>query len=119
MTTTEPSRSDAQLVRVSTNFIVENVLGCKWTLSILDALEKGVRRPGALQRSIAGLSTKVMNERLAKLQRFGLIQRQMIASKPLHVEYRLNRQGRALLKIIRAVRSFAATLEPSSADQVH
>lgn len=90
--------------------IVEAVLGCKWTLALLDRLEEGINRPGQLQRAVPGLSKKVMNERLKKLGRFGLIERKQMRLKPLHVEYRLNRQGRALLRVIASVRVFAKSL---------
>lgn len=90
--------------------IVESVLGCKWTMAILDRLERRITRPGALQRAIPGLTKKVMNERLKKLGRLQLIERHQIRLKPLHIEYRLNRRGQALLRVIRSVRSFANTL---------
>ena len=55
--------------------MVEGIVGCKWALSLLDHLEQGVRRPGELQRRVDGLSTKVMNERLRKMVRFGILAR--------------------------------------------
>jgi DNA-binding HxlR family transcriptional regulator len=86
--------------------LVEAVLGCKWTVQILGAIAAGVVRPGRLQRSIPGLSTKVMNERLAKLMRHGVLDRVARSGPRLHVEYRLTPKGRDLARLIAAVDRF-------------
>jgi DNA-binding HxlR family transcriptional regulator len=59
--------------------MVEDIVGCKWSLAVLGAIRRGVCRPGAIERAVTGISTKVLNERLRKLQRFGLIERQAYA----------------------------------------
>lgn len=46
---------------------LEQVIGCKWSVSVLKAVEAGVDRPGALERAIKGISTKILSERLRKL----------------------------------------------------
>lgn len=86
--------------------LVEDVLGCKWTVQILGAIAAGVVRPGRLQRSIPGLSTKVMNERLAKLVRHGVLERRARSGPRLHVEYRLSPKGRDLARLVAAVDRF-------------
>jgi DNA-binding HxlR family transcriptional regulator len=84
--------------------MVEDIIGCKWSLCVLDLVSRGVSRPGAMQRSIAGLSTKVLNERLRKLLRFGLIEREVYAEVPPHVEYRLTTHGRKFEKLLAQLR---------------
>lgn len=86
--------------------LVEDVLGCKWTVQILGAIAAGAVRPGRLRRSIPGLSTKVMNERLAKLMRYGVLERIARAGPQLHVEYRLTPKGRDLARLVSAVDRF-------------
>jgi DNA-binding HxlR family transcriptional regulator len=80
--------------------MVEDIVGCKWSLCVLDLVSRGVSRPGAMQRSIAGLSTKVLNERLRKLLRYGLIERQVFAEVPPHVEYRLTALGKRFERVL-------------------
>lgn len=92
---------------LETRRLFEDVLGCKWTLAILGAMQDGVTRPGQLRRSMSGLTTKVMQQRLRKLERFGLITRSLLAEKPLHVEYRLTAKGRELCRVVARVRVFA------------
>lgn len=84
--------------------MVEDIIGCKWSLCVLGLIERGVTRPGAMQRSVAGLSAKVLNERLRKLLRFGIIERQVFAEVPPHVEYRLTPYGRRFTRVIAAIR---------------
>lgn len=72
---------------------VEDIVGCKWTLAVIGAVRGGVHRPGALEHAIAGLSKKVLNERLRKLVRFGILEKQAYPELPPRVEYRLTAFG--------------------------
>jgi DNA-binding HxlR family transcriptional regulator len=91
--------------------MVEDIVGCKWSLCVLGLVGRGVARPGAMQRSIAGLSTKVLNERLRKLLRFGLIEREVFAEVPPRVEYRLTARGRKFQKLLDQVAELERELE--------
>jgi len=76
------------------------VVGCKWSVEVLRALRGGIRRPGALERAIAGISTKVLNERLAKLTRLGLVRRTAFPEVPPRVEYALTPVGERLCRLL-------------------
>jgi DNA-binding HxlR family transcriptional regulator len=78
---------------VSVARMVEDVVGCKWSLSVIDCVRRGITRPGELQRAVAGIRTKVLNERLRKLVRFGILSKQSYAEVPPRVEYRLTAFG--------------------------
>lgn len=73
--------------------MVEDIVGCKWSLTVLQLISSGVARPGAMQRQVDGLTAKVLNERLRKLARFGIIEREVFAEVPPRVEYRLSPFG--------------------------
>ena len=73
--------------------MVEDIIGCKWSLAVLGAVRGGVLRPGALEHAIDGISKKVLNERLAKLVRFGILEKRAYPEVPPRVEYRLTRFG--------------------------
>ncbi len=73
--------------------MVEDIVGCKWSLSVIRLVRDGVHRPGAMQKAVEGLSTKVLNERLRKLQRFGVVDKQSFPEMPPRVEYRLTEFG--------------------------
>jgi DNA-binding HxlR family transcriptional regulator len=91
--------------------MVEDIIGCKWSLCVLDLVSQGVARPGAMQKKIHGLSTKVLNERLKKLHRFGIVKRKVFAEMPPHVEYRLTAFGRRFDRILRQVQALQQELE--------
>ena len=82
----------------------ENVLGCKWSSSVLFNIGSGIKQPGELLRSIPGLTKKVLYQRLKKLERFEYINRKVITDKPLKVYYTLTPEGRKVIKIIKMIR---------------
>lgn len=81
--------------------MVENLIGCKWSLRLLELCVEGHSRPSAFLRACPGLSAKVMNERLRKMVRFGILQRMVYGEKPpVEVEYRLTPFGLRFTRII-------------------
>lgn len=85
---------------VTVTEIVENCVGCKWTLHILGRVRAGVNRPGALERSAPGLTAKVLAERLAKLVKYGLLDRRAFAEIPPRVEYHLTPFGAKFVTVL-------------------
>lgn len=84
-----------------------DLLRCKWTIAILGLLSEGRNRPSQLERSLDGLTPKVLNERLAKLLRYELIERRNYDETPPHVEYVLTTRGEELVAMLSQLRSFA------------
>jgi DNA-binding HxlR family transcriptional regulator len=80
--------------------MVEDIVGCKWSLEVIGAVRKGVVRPGALQRSIQGISTKVLHERLAKMLRYGILHKATYPELPPRVEYRLTGFGERFVALL-------------------
>lgn len=85
--------------------MVESIVGCKWSIRLLQLCADGQSQPSALLRACPGLSAKVMNERLRKMLRFGIARRIVSGEKPpIKVEYRLTLFGRRFLMILDEVR---------------
>lgn len=85
--------------------MVESIVGCKWSVRLLQLCAEGHHRPSAFLRACPGLSAKVMNERLRKMTRFGLVQRIVFGEKPpVEVEYRLTPFGLRFMGVIEEVR---------------
>lgn len=85
---------------ISVVSIIENCLGCKWTLHVLIQVRSGICRPGRLERSAEGLTAKVLAERLSKLVRFGILEKTSFPEVPPRVEYNLTPFGTRLMDII-------------------
>ena len=82
----------------------EDVVGCKWSAAVIAAVSQGVQRPGALERFIPGISTKVLNERLRRLVSFGLLSRKEFEGLPPRVDYSLTPTGRRLARTLKQLR---------------
>ena len=91
--------------------MVEDIVGCKWSLCVLDLVNRGIVRPGAMQKSIRGLSTKVLNERLRKLTRFGILSRQVYAEVPPRVEYELTPFGKRFTRLLEDIDALEQSLQ--------
>lgn len=95
--------------------MVEDIVGCKWSVRLLQLCEEGRRRPGQFLRACPGLSPKVMNERWRKMLRFGIVRRSVAGDKPpLMVEYRLTPFGRRFVRILEEVRKLQEAVDLGS-----
>lgn len=84
--------------------MVEDVVGCKWSLTVLGLVREGVRRPGAMEHAVPGLSAKVLNERLRKLTRYGILEKRSYPEIPPRVEYSLTPFGERFAGILDQIR---------------
>lgn len=91
--------------------MVEDVIGCKWSLTVLCLVRQGVRRPGAMEHAVPGLSAKVLNERLKKLTRYGVLQRTSYPEIPPRVEYSLTSFGERFAGILDQIRRLEDELD--------
>lgn len=75
-------------------------IGDKWSMLVLTGLMDGPRRFTALQRSIDGLSHRMLSQTLRTLEHDGLISRTAYAETPPRVEYALTHTGSSLLGLL-------------------
>ncbi len=83
--------------------MVESIYGCKWSLTVYKLLASGINRPGAMVRSVDGLTTKVLNECLRRNVSFGILERVAYNEIPLRVEYKVTRFGNKFICILDAL----------------
>ena len=78
------------------------VLGRRWTVLILSNLHtKDTVRFNELKRSLTGISSVVLSNRLLELDREGLISKKIYPEIPPKVEYRLTERARELGVILK------------------
>ena len=94
--------------------LLEDVIGCRWSLSVLRAVASGVHRPGALEHHVRGISAKVLADRLKTFTRAGIFERIAHAEIPPRVEYRLTEFGRKFLGLTREVERLQAELDAAA-----
>ncbi|HEY0516486.1 MAG TPA: helix-turn-helix domain-containing protein [Solirubrobacteraceae bacterium] len=84
-----------------------SLLERRWQLSILYAALAGALRFNEFADAVAGISPRMLSERLRELEAAGLVERTVIPSSPPTVEYRLTARGRRLEPLIQAMREYA------------
>ena len=84
-----------------------DLLERRWQLSVIYAALAGALRFNEFADAVAGISPRMLSERLRDLEAAGLIERRVIPSSPPKVEYRLTDRGRELGPIIDALRAYA------------
>src|SRR5689334_25172074 len=89
---------------------VEAVFGCKWSLRILSLIRRGVCRPGEIERSLAGLTTKVQHHYFRRMVSLGILDREVYAEVPPRVEYRLTAFGERFLPLLEQIERFQRDL---------
>ncbi|MDE5715599.1 MAG: helix-turn-helix transcriptional regulator [Anaeroplasmataceae bacterium] len=83
-----------------------SLIGSKWKLLIIRNLKERPWRFNELQRSLEGISQKVLTESLRQMIDDGLVNRIDFKSNPPHVEYSLSDIGKNLLPIINIMSDF-------------
>jgi DNA-binding HxlR family transcriptional regulator len=84
-----------------------DVIADKWSVIVLYCLAYRSRRYNEIQRSIEGISQKVLTQTLRKLERHGLVERKVLSEMPPIVEYSLTSLGKTLLDPLLAIATWS------------
>ncbi|MDF5716607.1 MAG: helix-turn-helix domain-containing protein [Rhizonema sp. NSF051] len=79
------------------------VIGGRWKVLIIRELIEGVKRFGELQRSLNGITQKMLSQQLRELEEDGIIHREVYPQIPPKVEYSLTLLGESLKPILYAM----------------
>jgi len=87
-----------------------DLLGRRWVLAILWASsEAGAVRFNEFKQTLEGIPPRTLAARLNELEEAGVLERQVLDSRPPRVEYRLTETGRRLRYVIEALSAYAAS----------
>jgi len=84
------------------------VIGGKWKLRIIVALKEGNNRFNELQRTIDGISSKVLSTELKDLELNGFIRRKVFTTSPVVVEYELTGYSETLNEVLHSLSTWGA-----------
>ncbi|MBE1878822.1 winged helix-turn-helix transcriptional regulator [Myceligenerans pegani] len=84
----------------------------KWSLQVLDTLCEGPRRFNELRREIPAVTQKSLTAALRRLERNGMIERAVISTRPVAVEYRISDVGASLQDLIDALYAWTTATLP-------
>ncbi len=79
------------------------LIGGKWKLPIVSLLSQGTRRFTEIERTLPGISARMLIKELKALEQHGLLTRTVFAAVPLRVEYCLTEAGRSLGPMLRVM----------------
>lgn len=74
------------------------LVGKRWSGGILMAVWQGAERFSDIVAIVTGLSDRMLAQRLRELESADLIERQVIATTPVQVRYRLTARGTDLIE---------------------
>jgi DNA-binding HxlR family transcriptional regulator len=80
------------------------LIGNKWKLLIIRNLLEGPQRFNQFQKTIPGISKKVLTDNLRSLEEDGIVDREVFAEVPPKVVYSLSPLGQSLRPIIEALK---------------
>ena len=80
-----------------------SLIGSKWKLLIMRNLLVRPWRFNELQRSLDGISQKVLTDSLRSMEEDGIITRTVYPEVPPHVEYALSELGESMRPIIKSM----------------
>ncbi|MBB5788894.1 winged helix-turn-helix transcriptional regulator [Jiangella mangrovi] len=75
----------------------------KWSLHVLDALCEQPLRFNGLRRAIPVVTQKSLTATLRRLERNGMVERVVVSTRPVAVEYRITPLGKTLQDLIDAL----------------
>ena len=88
------------------------LIGARWTGAILRVLLTGRHRYAQIKAAIPGLSDTMLAERLRTLEADGLVERRVMPSSPVQVEYHLTEKGLDLEPVLEAVLAWSHRWDP-------
>ncbi|RDI19013.1 HxlR family transcriptional regulator [Rhodococcus sp. AG1013] len=84
----------------------------KWSLAVLNELCERPSRFNDLRRAIPAVTQKSLTATLRRLERNGIIQRELLSSRPIAVEYRITPLGKTLRHPVDVLLGWAETYMP-------
>jgi len=98
------------------------LIGGRWTGPILQAVLADRHRYADIKEAVPGVSDTMLPQRLRALEAEGLLERRVLPTSPVRVEYHATEKGSALLPALAAVAAWAEDwieLDAGSAQEVH
>jgi DNA-binding HxlR family transcriptional regulator len=84
------------------------VIGGKWKLRVIVALREGNKRFNEIQRTIDGISARVLSSELKELELNGFVKRVVYTQTPVLVEYEITDYADTLGEVLTALSNWGA-----------
>ena len=84
------------------------VIGGKWKLPVIVALREGSKRFNEIQRTVEGISARVLSSELKELELNGFVKRTVHTQTPVVVEYEITAYADTLNDVLNALSAWGA-----------
>jgi len=84
------------------------VIGGKWKLPIIIALQEGNKRFNELQRTVDGISARVLSNELKELEMNGFVKRKVYVKTPVVVEYEITDYSHSLKAVLDSLKEWGS-----------
>lgn len=104
----DSARGDLFNPQCPTRLVLDRI-GDKWTVLVVLLLSDGPLRFSELRGQLGSVAPKVLTQTLRRIERDGLVTREIFAEVPPRVEYTLTELGRSLTEPIAVLGDWAET----------
>lgn len=111
MTDTAPHADDRLTITAPHRELLDQVLD-RWSLDVLNELCERPLRFSALRRAIPTVTQKSLTATLRRLERNGIVERVVLGTRPVAVEYRITPLGKTLRAPVDAILHWVAEQLP-------
>ncbi len=112
MPETEDGRASGELrIENAHRELLDQVLD-KWSLSVLNELCERPCRFNDLRRAIPAVTQKSLTATLRRLERNGIVEREVVSSRPVAVEYRITPLGKTMRRPVDVLLEWATAHMP-------
>lgn len=98
-------------------FKASNLVGKKWTISILLELYKGTekwKRYNHIKGKLQGITPKMLSARLKELEKAGIILKRVDSTViPIKSEYSLTKNGEEFIDVIKYIKAWSLKCSPN------
>src|SRR5258708_36496420 len=95
-----PQQCSGQLTAIGDSLYV---IGGKWKLRVIVALREGNKRFNEIQRTVNGISARVLSNELKELELNGFVKRVVHTQTPVVVEYQITEYADTLNEVLLAL----------------
>lgn len=88
--------------------------GRKWNAAIMMSLTQGAERFTEIRNQVQGLSDRMLSARLRELEQAQLVERRVVPTTPVQVQYLLTPAGTELMSVLRPLVSWAFRWDTSA-----
>jgi DNA-binding HxlR family transcriptional regulator len=111
VTDTAPHADDRLTITAPHRELLDQVLD-RWSLDVLNELCERPLRFSALRRAIPTVTQKSLTATLRRLERNGIVERVVLGTRPVAVEYRITPLGKTLRAPVDAILHWVAEQLP-------